>query len=266
MGEILSGYGNSLSQVGRYDEAQKNLTEAMSLAKELQNKTLIAQILNFQGDTFLTIAATLSRPRTCSRRRLPQVSSDVEKDVVLLSRYNAAKCLVEQKRYQAAIAPLKAVTAEGRCGRTKKYFDRGDAVVWPKRSSTCGSILRRRRNSRRRWQPAKSWACRFCRPEASICSGEPRAFRNGDCGSATALRVPANDSSGRDSPGIRQRCDPEAARYWRQSRRNPPRKAKIDIVMREAESLPARLATFLRYHGIVKVVVTRRKQKVEALR
>jgi len=52
MAEILSGYGNSLSQVGRYDEAQKNLAEAMTLARELQNKTLVAQILNFQGDAF----------------------------------------------------------------------------------------------------------------------------------------------------------------------------------------------------------------------
>src|SRR5882724_7073842 len=34
MAEILSGYGNSLSEVGRYDEAQKNLAEAMTLARE----------------------------------------------------------------------------------------------------------------------------------------------------------------------------------------------------------------------------------------
>src|SRR5258705_4671347 len=52
MAEILSGYGNSLSQVGRYDEAQQNLAEAMTLARKLQNKTLVAQILNFQGDIF----------------------------------------------------------------------------------------------------------------------------------------------------------------------------------------------------------------------
>src|SRR5260370_8227211 len=49
MAEILSGYGNSLSQVGRYDEAQKNWPEAMALPRELQNKTFFPQILTFPG-------------------------------------------------------------------------------------------------------------------------------------------------------------------------------------------------------------------------
>jgi eukaryotic-like serine/threonine-protein kinase len=108
MAEILSGYGNSLSQVGRYDEAQKNLTEAMSLAKELRNKTLIAQILNFQGDTFYYRGDIKSASDLFSQAGAAS-SIDVEKDVALLSKYNSAKCLVEDKRYQQAIAPLKAV-------------------------------------------------------------------------------------------------------------------------------------------------------------
>ena len=108
MAEILSGYGNSLSQVGRYDEAQKNLTEAMSLAKELQNKTLIAQILNFQGDTFY-YRGDIKSASDLFAQAVAASSGDVEKDVALLSKFNAAKCLVEEKRYQAAVAPLKAV-------------------------------------------------------------------------------------------------------------------------------------------------------------
>jgi eukaryotic-like serine/threonine-protein kinase len=108
MAEILSGYGNSLSEVGRYDEAQKNLTEAMNLAKELQNKTLIAQILNFQGDTFYYRGDIKSASDLFSQAAVAS-SGDVEKDVALLARYNSAKCLVEEKRYPQAIAPLKAV-------------------------------------------------------------------------------------------------------------------------------------------------------------
>jgi eukaryotic-like serine/threonine-protein kinase len=111
MAEILSGYGNSLSEVGRYDEAQKNLTEAMSLAKELQNKTLVAQILNFQGDAFYYRGDRKSASDLFAQA-VAASSGDVEKDVALLSKYNAAKCLVEEKRYQAAVAPLKAVVAE----------------------------------------------------------------------------------------------------------------------------------------------------------
>jgi eukaryotic-like serine/threonine-protein kinase len=111
MAEILSGYGNSLSEVGRYDEAQKNLTEALSLAKELQNKTLVAQILNFRGDTFY-YRGDIKAATDLFSQAVAASSGDVEKDVVLLSKYNAAKCIVAEKRYQAAVAPLKAVVAE----------------------------------------------------------------------------------------------------------------------------------------------------------
>ncbi len=111
MAEILSGYGNSLSQVGRYDEAQKNLIEAMALARELQNKTLIAQILNFQGDTFY-YRGDVKSAADLFAQALAGSSGNVEKEVVLLSKLNSAKCLVGEKRNQAAIAPLKALVQE----------------------------------------------------------------------------------------------------------------------------------------------------------
>jgi eukaryotic-like serine/threonine-protein kinase len=111
MAEILSGYGNSLSQVGRYDEAQKNLAEAMTLARELQNKTLVAQILNFQGDAFYYRGDIKSAAGLFSQA-LAGSSGDVEKDVVLLSKLNSVKCAVEEKRGQAAIAQLKTLVQE----------------------------------------------------------------------------------------------------------------------------------------------------------
>ncbi len=111
MAEILSGYGNSLSQIGHYEEAQKNLSEAMGLAKELQNKTLVAQILNFQGDTFY-YRGDIKAATDLFAQAVVASSKDVEKDVVLLSKYNAAKCAVEEKRNQAAIVPLKALVRD----------------------------------------------------------------------------------------------------------------------------------------------------------
>jgi len=97
--------------VGRHDEAQKNLAEAMTLARELQNKTLVAQILNFQGDTFYYRGDIKSAANLFSQA-LAATSGNVEKDVVLLSKLNSAKCVVEEKRSQAAIAPLKALVQE----------------------------------------------------------------------------------------------------------------------------------------------------------
>src|SRR4029077_11803212 len=48
--EIEAIYGNALSLLGRWDQAQKTLDEALTAARELKNDPLIAQILNFQGD------------------------------------------------------------------------------------------------------------------------------------------------------------------------------------------------------------------------
>jgi tetratricopeptide (TPR) repeat protein len=50
MAEILSGYGLSLAQVGRSDEAKQSLEQAMSLATELKNQALIAQVQLYSGD------------------------------------------------------------------------------------------------------------------------------------------------------------------------------------------------------------------------
>ena len=52
MAETLGGYGNALAQVGRFDEAGKHLDQALSLARELKNAPLIAEIIAWQGDNF----------------------------------------------------------------------------------------------------------------------------------------------------------------------------------------------------------------------
>jgi len=47
---ILNSHGNALIQAGQNEEAQKILNEAMILARELENDTLVAQIINNLGD------------------------------------------------------------------------------------------------------------------------------------------------------------------------------------------------------------------------
>ena len=111
MAEILSGYGHSLSQVGRYDDAQKNLAEAQTLAQELQNKTLIAQILDFQGDAFF-YRGDIKAAADLFSKAIVAASSGAEKEVALLSKLNSAKCVVQEKRSPAPIAALKALAQE----------------------------------------------------------------------------------------------------------------------------------------------------------
>lgn len=111
MAEILSGYGHSLSQIGRYDEAQKNLAEAQTLAQELKNKTLVAQILNFQGDSFFYRGDIHSAADLFSKAGAV-AAADAEKEVVLLSKLNSAKCLVHDQHNPAPIASLIEVAQD----------------------------------------------------------------------------------------------------------------------------------------------------------
>jgi serine/threonine protein kinase/tetratricopeptide (TPR) repeat protein len=50
LGELLSGYGGSLTLSGRMADAQAPLDEALKLANDLKNPNLIAQTLRFQAD------------------------------------------------------------------------------------------------------------------------------------------------------------------------------------------------------------------------
>ena len=50
-GEILSGLGRSLALAGRPEEASRNLDEALTVARELKNASLEAQVLRFQAES-----------------------------------------------------------------------------------------------------------------------------------------------------------------------------------------------------------------------
>ena len=50
LGEILGGYGSSLSLAGRMNDAQSSLDEALAVATDLQNPNLIAETMRFQAD------------------------------------------------------------------------------------------------------------------------------------------------------------------------------------------------------------------------
>src|SRR5215469_3030922 len=89
-GDILSGYGNALSLVGRSGEAQKSLDQALGLAREIKSEPLMAQILNYQGDlSFYQGDLKSARSQYEQALRIASHTSDREK--VLISRINLAK-------------------------------------------------------------------------------------------------------------------------------------------------------------------------------
>jgi len=109
--EILAGYGNSLAQVGRREEAQANLEEALALARQLKNDDQVAMILGFQGDN-----AYYSGDPAAARKLYTQSSQAAahspNRILALNARFNLARLSVEQSHPQEAIASLKSLADE----------------------------------------------------------------------------------------------------------------------------------------------------------
>jgi tetratricopeptide (TPR) repeat protein/TolB-like protein len=101
MAEILSGYGNALSQLGRTEEAQKSFEEALTLARELKNQALVAQTLNFQGDSFF-YRGDFDAARRLFDEALKGALPTKDRHLILLSRANLAKVAVKERPQTAA--------------------------------------------------------------------------------------------------------------------------------------------------------------------
>jgi tetratricopeptide (TPR) repeat protein len=110
MASVLDSYGHALSLIGRYDEAQKNLDEALTLSRELKNQSLIAQTLAYQGDSFF-YRGDFKSARPLYDQALQEASRGKDKNIVLLSKISLARLDVYEGRPQVA-RTLKALGQE----------------------------------------------------------------------------------------------------------------------------------------------------------
>ena len=111
MGDILSGYGNALSLVGRGEEAKKNLDEALGLARGIKSEPLIAQILNYQGDLSF-YQGDLKSARLQYEQAIRIASHTSDRDKGLIAKINLAKVAAGEGRSQEANNALKALTEQ----------------------------------------------------------------------------------------------------------------------------------------------------------
>jgi len=109
--EIQGSYGNALSLVGRWDEGQKNLDEALAAARALKNQPMVAQILNFQGDR-LFYRGDFKGARTLFEQASQVAARTTDREQVVLSKLNLAKVAVKEGRFPEAIKLLKPLAEE----------------------------------------------------------------------------------------------------------------------------------------------------------
>ncbi len=109
LAEILGYYGNALAQVGRNDEAQKALDEAMVAARALKNDAKIAELQSYDGDR-LFYQGDYKAAAVVYDQALQSAMRTSDAHLILTARVNAAKVAVKLGRFQAAAASLRKLS------------------------------------------------------------------------------------------------------------------------------------------------------------
>src|SRR5580698_960960 len=133
MGEILSGYGESLVQAGRGDEAKASLDEGLALARELKNDSLTSQLLRYQGDS-VSYGGDYKAARELYEQSLQSATRAKDAENTLLSKLALARNDLQQGHSSAAISALKNLSQEAE-SQGLKYeavqcsLDLGEALI-----------------------------------------------------------------------------------------------------------------------------------------
>ena len=109
--EIQGTYGNALTLMGRGDEAQKNLDEALGMARELKNNPLIARILNFEGDR-LFYRGDFKAARSFFEQASQAAARTTDREQILLSKFNLAKVAVREGRSRETLSALRGLAEQ----------------------------------------------------------------------------------------------------------------------------------------------------------
>ena len=105
MVEALAGYGESLGQAGVQNEAtQANLDQAMTLAREQKNESLVSQVLRNQGDV-ASYRGDLKGARAFYDQSMQSATHAKDNEKILLARLAIARNDLQQGR--AAAGPFR---------------------------------------------------------------------------------------------------------------------------------------------------------------
>ena len=109
--EMQAAYGYALILIGRGDEAQKDLEQALGMARDLKNNPLVARILNFQGDR-LFYRGDFKAARPFYEQASQVAAHTTDREQILTSKFNLAKLALREGRSRDAVKILKPLAEE----------------------------------------------------------------------------------------------------------------------------------------------------------
>jgi eukaryotic-like serine/threonine-protein kinase len=111
LADVVGAYGHALAAVGRTDDAQKNLDEAMSVAQQQKDEGQVTELLGFSGDSAF-YRGDYKSAAALYDQALQHASHTTDARMILLSKVNAAKIAVKEGRFQQASVSLHALSQE----------------------------------------------------------------------------------------------------------------------------------------------------------
>jgi len=106
--QIQAHYGIALALAGRFEDAQKNLDAAVTVARSLKNDALISTVLNLQGER-LFYEGDLSAARSAFDQALQSASKQKGPALTMQIKLNQARVDVYQNRGATAANNLKTL-------------------------------------------------------------------------------------------------------------------------------------------------------------
>ena len=111
MVEATARYGNALSQVGRWNEGQTSLEEAVRQASEVKNDQVLSQALDYLGDSYF-YRGDYAAAKQQYERALQVATKAKNPELLTFSKFNLAKLDVVHNRSASAIPVLKKLIEE----------------------------------------------------------------------------------------------------------------------------------------------------------
>lgn len=109
--DIQSGYGNALTLIGRGDEAQKILDGALSMARSVQNDSLVAKVLGLQGERLFYRGDTKGA-QALFGQALQAATRAKDRNQQLIAKFDLARVAVKQGSNSVAAASLKGLAKD----------------------------------------------------------------------------------------------------------------------------------------------------------